>query len=99
MRIGISTRVTRLNFLATPIQHDMIDCNGIKAFLFDLKRHQNRWRLGLRPRPSLDGGTHRVLHTVGEDEKERRNEFSSNLKFLATQLWQITIAPKASILI
>ena len=35
----------------TPIQHVMVNCNGIKTFLFDLKMHQNRWRLGLSPRP------------------------------------------------
>ena len=48
---------------AIPIQHDMIECNGTKTFLFDLKRHQNRRLLGLRPKTPLDGGTHRVLHT------------------------------------
>ena len=29
----------------------------------------------------------------------RRDEFASNLDVLATRLWQITIAPKASVLI
>ena len=79
----------------------MIDCNGTKTFLFDLKRHQNRWLLGLKisPQTPQDGRTHCVLHTFGEDGEERRDEFASNLNFLATQLWQITIAPKASVLI
>ena len=52
---------------------------------------------GVPPQTPLDGGTHRVLHTVGEDGEERRDEFACDLNFLATQLWQITIAPKASI--
>ena len=54
---------------------------------------------GASPQTPLDGGTHRILHTFGEDGEERRDEFVSNLDFLVTQLWQITIAPKASVLI
>ena len=47
-RIGI---FTKLNFLATPPHNDMVDFNGMKTFLFYLKMQENRWRLGLRPRP------------------------------------------------
>ena len=54
---------------------------------------------GASPQTPLDGGTHRVLHTFWEDGEQRRDEFAFNLDFLATQLWQITIAPKASVLI
>ena len=77
----------------------MIDCNSTKTFLFDLKKAPKSLAAGASPQTPLDGGTHRVLHTVGEDGEERRDEFASNLDFLATQLWQITIAPKASVLI
>ena len=44
---------TKLNFLAKPPRHDMVNLNSIKTFRFDLKMHQNRWRLGLRLRPPL----------------------------------------------
>ena len=30
----------KLNFLATPPQHHLVDFNGIKTFLFDLKMHK-----------------------------------------------------------
>ena len=53
LRIGI---FTKLNFLATPPRHDMVDfnCMKIKPFLFDLKMQSNR-------------RAHPVLHTVGEE--------------------------------
>ena len=75
----------KLNSLATQPQPDMVDFNGIKTFLFDLKMHQNRWRWGSAPDPTR--GAHRVLHIVGEDGDEEKDEFASKLNFLATPLW------------
>ena len=46
----------------------MVDFNGIKTFLFDLKIHQNRWQLELRPDPTRVA--HGVLNTAGEDGHE-----------------------------
>ena len=53
---------------------------------------------GAPPQTPLDRAN-RVLHTVGEDGDEGKDEFASNLNFLTMPLWWIWIAPKASFLI
>ena len=86
--------------MAFPIQHDMIDCNGTKTFLGSKKAPKS---LAARasPQTPLDDGLMEELTAFYTplERMERRDEFASNLDFLATQLWQITIAPKASVLI
>ena len=47
----------------------MVDFNGIETFLFDLKIHQNRWQLELRPRPYYRAARG-VLNTAGDDGNE-----------------------------
>ena len=70
---------TKLNFLATSPNTDMVDS---KPFLPKDAPDPTRW-------------ANCVLHTVGEDGDEGKDEFASNLNFLTTPLWWIWIAPKS----
>ena len=59
----------------------MVDFNGIRSFLFDLKC--TKIVGGSAPDPSRVA--HHVLHTAGEDGV--KDEFASDLNFLAKPLW------------